>query len=302
MRISTFWYCLRQGFKNINRNKMFSIASIATISACIFLFCLFYSIIVNFQYIVENAEKTIGITVFFDEELDEEEILVIGDTIAKREGVLELKYTSASMAWENFKSEYFSGMENLAEGFAEDNPLAGSASYEVFLKDINMQEEFVTYLKGISGVRRVDYSSVAASGLSSFNKMIGYLSAIIIGVLLAVSVFLISNTISIAISVRREEIRIMKLIGATNFMIRAPFVVEGVLIGLLGTVIPLVTIYYVYENGVRLILEKFHILSNVIVFLPIKTVGLVMFPVSLLLGAGIGLLGSITSAHRHLRV
>lgn len=302
MRISTFWYCLKQGLKNISRNKLFSIASIATISACIFLFCLFYSIIENFQFIVKNAETTVGITVFFSKDLTEEEILSVGAEISKSELVLETKYTSAETAWQNFKNQYFANMEDLAEGFADDNPLAGSASFEIFLKDISIQEEFVAYLKEIPEIRLVNYSSIAAAGLSNFSRMIGYLSAVIIGVLLAVSIFLISNTISIAISVRKDEIRIMKLIGATNFMIRAPFVVEGILIGLLGTILPLVTIFYIYENGIILILEKFRILSNIIVFLPIETISAVLIPVSLLLGAGIGFLGSITTTHKHLRI
>ena len=104
----------------------------------------------------------------------------------------------------------------------------------IFLNDISEQENFVAYLQGITGVRQVNYSSTTAAGFSSFNKMLGLLSLVIIGVLLAVAVFLISNTISVAAAFRRRESQIMRLIGATNFMIRAPFIVEGVVIGLIG--------------------------------------------------------------------
>ena len=140
---------------------------------------------------------------------------------------------------DGFQKEYFKDMEGLAEGFADDNPLAGSASYEIYLEDISRQNEMVTYLNGTAGVRRVVYSNAVVAGFSSLNRIIGGLSAVIIGILLAVSVFLISNTIHVAAAFRKNENEIMRLIGATNFMIRAPFVVEGVILGLLGAVIPL---------------------------------------------------------------
>ena len=219
MSFSTCWYCLKQGLKNICRNIWFSLASVATISACIFLFCLFFSIVANIRFMVHHVESTVGITVLFDESLTEEQILALGDEIGKRPEIREMKYVSAQEAWDSFKAEYFAGHEELAEGFAEDNPLAGSASYVIFLNDISEQENFVAYLQGITGVRQVNYSSTTAAGFSSFNKMLGLLSLVIIGVLLAVAVFLISNTISVAAAFRRRESQIMRLIGATNFMI-----------------------------------------------------------------------------------
>ena len=234
MRISTFWYCLKQGIINICRNILFSLASIATISACIFLFCLFFALIANVQNVAKTAETTVGITVFFDEDMPEEQILAAGDGIRGWEEVREAQYISAAQAWENFKTDYFEGMEELAEGFADDNPLSGSASYEIFLNNIEEQDKIVERLEGMEGVRKVRYSSTAVAGLTSAGKMVGAMSAVIICVLLAVAVFLISNTISVAAAFRRRENEIMRLIGATNYMIRAPFVVEGVLLGSSG--------------------------------------------------------------------
>ena len=234
MKISTLIYCTKEGMRNIIRNIWFSLASVAIISACIFLFCMFFGLIANVQYMVRNAESTVGITVFFNEDMSEDDIQKIGDEIRSRDEVKEVKYVSAEEAWENFKKEYFKGVEDLAEGFADDNPLAGSASYEIYLKDIDMQDDMVAWLGTVQGIRKINYSSDTASGLSSFNKMLGLLSAVIIAILLAVAIFLISNTITTAAAFRREENRIMRLIGATNFMIRAPFVVQGVMIGLVG--------------------------------------------------------------------
>ena len=210
MRISTFWYCLKQGIINICRNILFSLASIATISACIFLFCLFFALIANVQNVAKTAETTVGITVFFDEDMPEEQILAAGDVIQGWEEVREAQYISAAQAWENFKTDYFEGMEELAEGFADDNPLSGSASYEIFLNNIEEQDKIVERLEGMEGVRKVRYSSTAVAGLTSAGKMVGAMSAVIICVLLAVAVFLISNTISVAAAFRRRENEIMR--------------------------------------------------------------------------------------------
>ena len=261
-------------------------------------FCVYFYI----RFMVHHVESTVGITVLFDESLTEEQILALGDEIGKRPEIREMKYVSAQEAWDSFKAEYFAGHEELAEGFAEDNPLAGSASYVIFLNDISEQENFVAYLQGITGVRQVNYSSTTAAGFSSFNKMLGLLSLVIIGVLLAVAVFLISNTISVAAAFRRRESQIMRLIGATNFMIRAPFIVEGVVIGLIGAVIPLAGMYVLYTRMVVYLMERFHILSNMLYFIPIGNIYPVMVAVSMALGVGIGFFGSFFTIRRSLKV
>lgn len=302
MRISTFWYCVKEGIKNICRNIWFSLASVATISACIFLFCLFFSIVANIQHVVDNVEGTIGITVFFDENLSEDEIKRIGSEIGRREEVSEVQFTSAEEAWESMKNDYFSGHEELAEGFADDNPLAGSASYQVFLHDITTQDQVVAYLQQLGGVREVNYSNSAAAGLSSFNAVIGILSLVIIGVLLAVSVFLISNTINVAASFRKNENEIMRYIGATNYMIRAPFVVEGLVIGLMGAILPLIGTYFLYLRAVGYLAARFQIISRIFQFLPLSLIFPYMTAVAVLLGLGIGFFASFFTIRKHLKV
>lgn len=300
--ISSFGYSLKQGLKNIGRNMLFSLASIATIAACIFLFCLFYAIVGNVRHSAEMAETTVGITVFFDEGLDESSILAIGDQIQAREEVERVTYTSAQEAWETFKTKYFEDMEELAAGFADDNPLADSASYEIFLKDISLQEEFVAYLTSIDGVRKVNYSNSAVAALENINKIIGLLSAAIIGVLLAVAVFLISNTISVAAAFRKQENQIMKLIGATNWMIRAPFLVEGVIIGLIGSVLPLAGIYVLYQKAVTYIDANYRIMTGIFQPMPIADLFPSMVGVALTLGVGIGFFASFFTIRKHLKV
>ena len=302
MRISTFVYAFKQGFKNIWNNLMFSVASIATMSACIFLFGLFFSIVVNFQYIVRNAESNVTMTVFFDEGLDQGRINEIGEEINARDEVVQVNYISAPEAWNSFRDEYFNGSDAAAESFQGDNPLAKLSSYEVYVDQIENQDELISYIQGLSGVRVVNSSESATQTLSTFNKLLGYVSAAIIIILLAVSIFLISNTISVGISVRSNEIAIMKLIGATNFFVRAPFTIEGLLLGLVGSAIPLGLVYVLYGKTVSFVLTRFHILNDIVQFLDVKQVFAVLLPVGLVLGIGIGFVGSRFTIRKHLKV
>ena len=277
MRISTFGYVGKQGVKNIWRNKMFSLASIATMSACIFLFGLFFSILVNFQYIIKSAEEGVAITVFFNDDATEEH----------------------------------------AEGFKDDNPLAGSDNYEVYMKTVKgdnkdliakskslsaTQQDLVKFAQSLDGVRQVNKSDVVANTLSSVNMLVAYVSIAIIAILLGVSIFLISNTVTTGITVRKEEIAIMKYIGAKDFVVRSPFVIEGLIIGLFGAVIPLALLYFLYDKAVVYIMEKFSILKNIITFLPVGNVYIYLLPIGLAMGIGIGFLGSYFTVRKHLRV
>ncbi len=297
-KIRTFFYTLKQGFGNIFRNKWFSLASIATIGACLFLFGIFYAIVMNFQHIVKNAEKGVSVTVFFDYGIEDERIAEIGDMITKRVEVSKVVYVSADEAWESFKKDY---LGEYADGFTE-NPLAPSMNYQIYLNDVSMQSALVTYLESVEGIRRINKSEMTAMTLSGVNALISYISVGIIAILLGVSIFLISNTITIGISVRKEEINIMKYIGATDFFVRSPFVIEGILIGLIGALIPLVAIYFLYNQVIGYVIERFAMLNDLLQFLSVETIFNVLAPVSLIVGVGIGFLGSITTVRKHLHV
>ena len=302
MKISTFFYCMGQGLKNIVRNIWYSLASVATMAACVFLFCLLYAVTANLTHMTYRMESMVGITVFFDEGLKEDEILALGQLIGDREEVATMTYISAEEAWKKFKEEYFADNPGLADGFAGDNPLADSASFEIYLHRVEDQPAFVEFLEGLDGVRRVNYSSLTVSGVTTFRNVLVIVSLALIGILLAVSVFLIGNTVAAAIVRRKEEIRIMRLIGAANVMIRAPFVMEGLVIGLLGSVIPLVGVWYAYGQVVAYALEKLTIFSGVIAFLPVGGIFRVLMPVALIQGIGIGFFGSRVAVRRYLRV
>lgn len=303
MRISTIAYILKQGFKNIWNNLRFSLASIATMSACIFLFGLFLSLLMNFRYIVHSAEEGVAVIVYFDEGTKQEQIDQIGSEIDKRPEVSKMKYISADEAWDEYKEIYLDGDEDMADGFKDqDNPLANSARYDVYLKNVEDQADLVKYIEGLDGVRKVEHSKQAADTLSTFNKLIAYVSVAIILILLAVAFFLISNTITMGISIRQEEIGIMKLIGATDFFVRSPFVLEGILLGAIGAALPLGVLYVMYDKAIGYIISKFSVIGNFLQFLDVWTVFQFLIPVGIGLGVGIGLFGSIFSIRKHLRV
>ena len=302
MRISTFFYTIKQGLVNIWKNKMFSLASIATMTACIFLFGLFYAIVTNFQAMVKDVEAGVAVTVFFDKDISDQRIEEIGELIGERVEVSHYEFISADEAWENYKEIYFDGNEEAAASFAGDNPLANSASYSIYMNDVSMQGTLVTYLKSIDGIREVKQSEMVANTLTDFNSMIGYISAGIILILLGVAIFLISNTVTIGISVRKEEIQIMKYIGATDFFVRAPFVIEGMVIGFIGSLIPLAAVYVIYNQALLYVAQRFAYLSQLMQFLPVSEIYRTLLPVCLGLGAGIGFLGSFITVRKHLRV
>lgn len=298
MKIRTLFYTLWQGIKNVFRNKLFTLASIATISACLFLFGLFYAVLANFQNIVKTAEEGVCVVVFFDSDITDKRIEEIGEMITKRAEVSDINYVSADEAWDSFKEDY---LGEYSDGFLE-NPLADSANYEIYLNDVSMQDSLVSFLESVDGVREVKRSELTAMTLDGVNRLIGYVSAGIIIILFAVSIFLISNTVTIGIQVRKEEITIMKYIGATDFFTRAPFVYEGMLIGLIGSAIPLVVIYFLYNKAIEFVTGHFSVLSSLLNFLTVEQVYKTLVPVSLIIGVGIGFFGSFSTVRKHLRV
>lgn len=302
MKISTFFYTIKQGFSNLFRNKWYTLASIATMSACLLMLGVFYSVAANFQHIVKNVEEVVSFTVFFEEGISDERIKEIGDLIRGRDDVAAIEFISAEEAWAEYQKENFQDKaDELLAGYPE-NPLANSMNYEVFPTDVSKQQALKEYVQSIPGVRKINSLDEVANVLTTVNTLISYVSIGIIIVLLLVSVFLISNTVTVGISVRKAEINIMKYIGATDFLVRSPFVIEGVIIGLLGALIPLYAIYELYSAVLNFMLKEFANLSKLLDFLPVATIFDFLVPVSLIVGVGIGFFGSLTTVRKHLNV
>ena len=299
MRINTLKYTLKEGFKGLFRNKWYTLASIATISACLFLLGIFIAILMNFQHIVENVQKGVAVTTFFVEGTTEEEILTMQKQLEGREEVDRVVYISAEQAWADFVEDM--NMGEYMDGFPE-NPLAKSANLEIYVNDASKQADLVSYLESSSIVRRINKSELAANTLSGIDSLVGVASIGIIGILFLVSVFLISNTVTIGISIRKEEINIMKYIGATDFFVRFPFIIEGILIGLIGAAVPLALIYFLYDQVILGIAGQFPSLTSLLGFLDVTAVFEYLVPVSLGIGVGIGFFGSFFTCKKHLKV
>lgn len=303
MKINTLGYSVKQGLKNIQRNLLFSLASVGTIVACLFLFGMFYSIILNLEQEISSIENSLTISVFFEEGTSENQIMNIGEVLKKLDNIDTIQYVSADKAWNNYIDDMYDGdQEYVNSVFGEDNPLENSSSYELTLKDISKQKKTVKEVEGISGVRRVNSSDGIAKSLNSLRNLLSYVSIGIIGILLFVSLFLISNTITIGISVRKEEIAIMKLIGAKDIFVRAPFLVEGIIIGLVGSVIPLGILYFMYNAMTEYLTGHFTVVANLVDFVSVGQVFKGMAPIAILLGTGVGFFGSLITTRKHLRV
>ena len=295
--INTFFYTLGQGVKNVFRNKWFTMASLATISACLFVFGIFVAVVFNVNHIVKTVEEGVSVTVYFNEDVEQERIDQIRELVTRRPEVYRCDFISADEAWAEFSKK----LGENAEGFIE-NPLEGSENLQIYLNDVSKQGELVGYLETVEGIRKINKSELTANTLTGVKAVVTYVSVGMIGLLLAVSIFLISNTVTIGISVRKEEINIMKYVGATDFFVRAPFVFEGIIIGLIGSAIPVVVLYYLYNAAFAFLQSNFAFLNDYISYIPASDVFIYLAPASLLIGVGIGFFGSFFTVRKHLHV
>ena len=299
-KISTITYSIKQGGMNLKRNRMFSLASIGTMTACLFLFGIFYFLLGNLRYAMDKVETSVGVTVFFEEGITLDRLAQLNETISIRPEVAYVTYISPEEAWERYKEDSLDPAQ--AASFGNDNPLENSASFEVHLRDVSMQEVLVRYINSLDGVRLVNDSKEIADTLNTINRLVSIITTVIVSILVAVAVFLISTTISTGISIRQQEISIMKLIGATDFFIEAPFFVEGVLLGTIGAAIPLSLLYAVYRRISDYIAEKLvSVLGRGTMLLDSWEVFRSLVPISLAIGIGIGVLGTWMTLKKQLR-
>ena len=299
--MDSFFYNIGQGFKNIRRNRMFSIASVLTMTTCLFLFGVMYFIVTNLRYMIREAEANVGITVFFNDGTTEQEMLEIRNQIEAKQGVKLVKYVSGDQAWEEFKELYLSDPE-LLESFGDENPLANSASFEIFFDTVEDQSALTTEIKRINGVRQVNDTQQLVQALTKTNRVVSLSSSVLIVLLLVISLFLISTTISVGVSVRKNEISIMHLIGATDRFIRFPFIIEGMTLGLLGAALPLSILYLVYYKVIELLGTRLSgLMQSGMDVVAVNDIFVKLSPMIVGIGLGLGLLGSWITMNRELR-
>jgi cell division transport system permease protein len=279
-----------------------SIASIGTISACLFIVGIFYIVAANLGYSLSQAESKLGVSVFLSEDITDEDREAIETMIRQREEVKSVTYISPEQAWEDFKKKFKDNKE-LIEGFnSENNPLENSDNFQVLIKEIDKQDTVVKYIQSLKGVRLVSQKKDLTEIIKGFNRFINYISVVLIIILIIISVFLISNTVRLAITLRKSEINIMKYLGAKDFFIKFPFIIEGIVIGAIGAVIPLTIIYFAYDYVTEKMVKEFLVIKQFLSFMNIGEIHKTLIPLSLVIGIGIGIVGSKITIRKHLKV
>lgn len=299
MRFRIFKNMIKQGFQGMWRNRSMGIASISSISAVLVILGLVLILILSINNaVMETRTKFDEIQIFLEDNLEDKELDIIEEKIAAEEGILSVIFHSRERGLELMKEDWGDD-SNLLEGLEDDNPLQDS--YKVQLTDIKYADHVVNNIKKIEGVESINYYKDVIDKLVIFSNYIQIGGIVIVGALVLVSVFIIANTIKITVASRKREINIMKYVGATNGYIRGPFIIEGILFGLLGAAISIFLINYGYEYFFKSVNDKFYVLFTVYLVPPaqlIKDISIIFTSI----GVGIGSLGSIISLKRYLNV
>lgn len=281
------------------RNRGMGLASVSSISAVLMILGVVLVLILSINsLVVETQGKFDEIEIFLDDNMSEEGLSSIEDTISNNEGIVSVEFKSREQALDNLKEDW-AEEAYLLEGLETENPLPNS--YVVRLQDIKYADNIVDSIKSMEGIEKVQYHKEVIDKLMTFANYIRLGGIMVIGALIAVSIFIISNTIKLTVTSRSREIGIMKYVGATNGYIKGPFVIEGILFGLLGALISIGAVYYGYEYFFDSVNEKLFAMFSVILVQPMDIFNDIAI-IFLSIGAGIGALGSLISMKRFLNV
>lgn len=289
---------MRQGFQGMWRNRSMGLASVTSISSVLMILGLVLIMVLSINnLVIDTKDKFDEIQIFMEDGLSDKNITEIEDSIRNNQGVLSVMYESKEQALENWKKDWDENAY-LLDGI-EKNPLPNS--YIIQLKDLDYADKVVDSIKGMDGIEKIQYNKEITENLILVSNYIRLGGIIVTGVLIFVSVFIISNTIKITVASRKREINIMKYVGATNGYIRGPFIIEGVLFGLLAAVISVVIVYYGYGYFFNSVKETLFSMFTV-VLAPPKALFTDIAIIFIAIGVGIGALGSLLSLKRYLNV
>jgi len=292
-------FFLTRALTNIRQNVFVNVVTIGTITLALLIVALFLLIFVNLESAAENWSERVQVTVYFDKELSGQEQSAFREKIAALSGVSRVSYVSRDEALKRFKGR-LRGQETLLEGVrSEILPTSLEIALKRAYRETESVESFVTKLKQIPGITEVQYGEEWVRRFNSFLNFMRLLGALLGGFLIIAVVFIVSNTIKLTIYSRRDELEVMSLVGATRFFISAPFLLEGLIQGLAGSLLSLALLYGLYEGFL-------HNAGSFITFNPAAS-GLSFLPVEylsglLLAGALLGFIGSLTSLKRFITV
>ena len=299
MKPSTIKYFFRESFSGLKKNMLMTMASVVAVAACISILSFSYCVGSNLQYMLDQMEDSIGISVFLQGELTGEEIEKMKEEIGQIDHVEGVEYISPADALDDLKQDW-GAEEDIFIGLDEENnPL--SHSFQISLDKIENQNGVLTALENVDGIDNVRHGQTETELLMKANKIFSAASVVVMVLLGVISIMIIMNTIRISVVNRRIEINIMKYVGATDWFIRWPFIIEGIIIGLIGAVVPLVIGFPIYAKITSAIFEYLPMIT----FIQFKLTGDVfgfLFPFGILFGIALGVIGSVTSIRKHLRV
>lgn len=299
MRYNVISYLIGEGFKSTFKQKKMTSASIIIMCATMFIFGLFFVIGENVNSVIQQIEEQQGIQIFIDEEATETDIETLGNEIRNIDGVNKVTFVSKEDALNSVK-EVFDDNQGLLEGWDEENPFP--ASYFVTLTDLSLNEQVQEKIYALDNVDEIASENNTINRLQELANGIQIMTIIILALLIIISIFIISYTIKLTVHARRREISIMKYVGATNGFIRGPFIVEGIIIGLISAIITLIILGLSYNAVMGGIGETVLIQSIGIGLLSFSEMFFLVLTVYLVLGIGIGILGSVISMRKYLKV
>ena len=300
MRPSTIRYFLKEGFSGLKKNLLMTVASIIAVAACISIMSFSYCVVSNLQYMLDQMEDSIGISVFLKGDLTSEDIENMKTTISGLDQVTNVTYISPADALDQLKDQWGAD-EDIFIGLDDtNNPL--SHSFQVELDQIESQDAVLAELQKIEGVDKVEYGQSLSEMLMSVSNVFQVAGILVMLVLGVISVMIIINTIRISVMNRRVEINIMKYVGATDWFIRWPFIIEGIIIGLIGAVLPMLVGMPMYGKTVSLFYNHIPFVENFVRFRVVGDVFSFVLPAALIFGILLGVVGSVTSIRKHLQV
>lgn len=298
MKFQMFKNITKQGFQGMWRNRGMGLASVTSISAVLMILGLILILILSINsLVVDTQSKFDEIEVFLLNDATEEDITALEEAINSENGVKKVEFKSRDEALKIMQEEW--GEEAyLLEGLEED---VLPNSYVIKLKDIEYADDIVKAISGMNGVEKINYHKEIIDKLMTFANYVRLGGIAIIAALILVSIFIISNTIKLTVASRKREIGIMKYVGATNGYIKGPFIIEGILFGLIGALLSIGLVYYGYDYFFESVSEKVYAWISVILVPPELIINDIVI-IFTAIGAGIGALGSLVSMKKYLNV
>lgn len=290
---------INQGFQGMWRNRGMGVASISSISAVLMILGVVLILILSINaLVIDTQSKFDEIELFLYDDVSNEEMTSIEDMVRSKDGVLSILYKSKDQALDDYR-EQWGDEAYLLDGLEEENPLPNS--YTIQLKDISYADIIVKEARNLDGIEKINYHKEIIDKLMIFANYIRIGGMVVIAALVSVSIFIISNTIKLTVTSRSREINIMKYVGATNGYIKGPFIIEGVLFGLIGAALSIAVVYYGYGYFFNSVNEQLYAIFAIMLVQP-STILADLSIIFIAIGVGIGSIGSLVSMKRFLNV